>query len=58
MMDQNRPSKMPAAWPTDGQSTIRMMLGVGWVLTHRDRTPMLWQDGKWIDYINTEEKAA
>ena len=54
-----RPSQFPDAWPTDGRSRIANMLGVGWILTHLERHPQHWEDGKkkWTPIECSEREA-
>ncbi len=43
-----RPSKLPDAWPSDGRSKIRNSER-GTIITHPDRTPMIFKEGRWQD---------
>ncbi len=44
----DRPSKIPDAWPTDGRSKIKNS-DSGVIITHPERTPMIFKDGRWVD---------
>lgn len=43
----NKPIKLPDAWPSDGRSKLACIIGQGWVLHHPDRDTMIYQDCKW-----------
>lgn len=56
-MQDNRPIRLPDAWPTDGLSKMSMKLGIGWVIQHRDRESMVYMAGKWKPLEKREEIA-
>jgi hypothetical protein len=47
MTQDNKPIKMPDAWPTDNRSRLALIEGAGWVLSHPDRLTMIYTSGKW-----------
>lgn len=47
MTQDNKPIKMPDAWPSDNRSRLALIEGTGWVLSHPDRQTMLYSDGRW-----------
>ncbi len=55
--DNNKPIKLPTAWPSDGRSKLSMMIGHGWVLSHPERNTMLYVNDKWEE-IDQERKVS
>lgn len=45
-MSDERPVKLPMAWPSKG-STLRNETH-GWTLRHKDRDPLVFKEGRWI----------
>ncbi len=54
-MSEDRPTKLPTAWPHDGRSKMKNTVH-GWVLTHPDRGTVVWKDDKW--QMHLQEQAA
>ncbi len=43
---ENKPTRLPIAWPTDGRSRLKN-LETGWTLTHPDRESVVYKDDRW-----------
>lgn len=54
---ENKPNQFPTAWPTDGRSTLRNS-DKGWRLSHPQRDPHIYREGRWIEESALQQVAA